>query len=100
MKRKKNKNKTIKYHSIRRISQRFDFEISEYEYTNIIEAIQKKTKTIPVEFIFAQSKTKSFYKIILDDKIMYVIYNKKYKELNTVISEMMFQERFKECLKN
>lgn len=92
MKRKKNKGKTLKQHTRRRLSQRFE-NIDEENYNQIINSIQNKTKEIEVKFLYSQSRTRSLYKVCLDKEILYVVYNSKYKELNTALSEEMFQER-------
>ena len=72
MKYKKNKAKTLKKHTRRRLAQRIK-EFSDSEYKQIIESIQGVSKEIEVKHIYSQSRVKSVYKVNLEDKVFYVI---------------------------
>lgn len=85
-KKKKTKKGALKSHSQKRYSERYDLEIDQDFYKRIIESIQGKNKKIKTTVIEKQSRVRTVFKIEFNNKVFFVIYNNKFKELQTFLS--------------
>ena len=90
----KTKKGALRSHFKKRLSQRYEIEISDSD----VEFLLSQIRINNFKLLDRQSNNRSLVKFLFKDKEVFAIYDKKFGEFATAITLEQMEERFSQCL--